>query len=43
VTRAFVTNLMEEGRESLAVEDNCVILELRPFEIATLLIEIQAP
>jgi alpha-mannosidase len=40
VNAAFLTNLMEEGREPLTLRDNSVTLELRPFEIATLVLEL---
>ncbi|MEO6014232.1 MAG: glycoside hydrolase family 38 C-terminal domain-containing protein [Devosia sp.] len=35
---AFRTNLMEEGREVLEVTGNSLRLDLRPFEIATILL-----
>lgn len=40
VKSARIVNLMEEGEaQPLEVKDNCVVLKLRPFEIATLMIE----
>ena len=40
VKSARIVNLMEEGEaQPLEVKDNSVALKLRPFEIATLMIE----
>jgi alpha-mannosidase len=39
VKSVTAVNLMEEGGEPVAVTDNTVTLNLRPFEIATLMIE----
>ena len=40
VKSAKLVNLMEEGGEAVEVKDNSVILNLRPFEIATLMLEV---
>ncbi len=40
VKSARLVNLMEEGAEPLEVRDNTVTLNLRPFEIATLMLEV---
>jgi len=40
VKSAKLVNLMEEGGEPVAVRDHSVTLNLRPFEIATLLLEV---
>jgi alpha-mannosidase len=40
VKSAQVVNLMEEAGEPVEVRDNAVTLNLRPFEIATLMLEI---
>lgn len=42
VKSAKLVNLMEEGGEAVAVTGNSVTLQLRPFEIATLLLEVDA-
>jgi alpha-mannosidase len=36
-----LVNLMEEGGEPLPISGNSVTLNLRPFEIATLMIELE--
>jgi alpha-mannosidase len=41
VKSAKLVNLMEEGGEPVAVNGNSVTLQLRPFEIATLLLELE--
>ena len=41
VKSARLVNLMEEGGEALELVDNAVRLQLRPFEIATLMLELQ--
>jgi len=40
VKSAKVVNLMEEGGEAVEVRNNSVTLTLRPFEIATLMLEV---
>jgi alpha-mannosidase len=40
VKAVSLTNLMEEGEETIPVVDNKVVLSLRPFEIATLKITV---
>jgi len=40
VKSAMLVNLMEEGGEPIEVRDNSVTLSLRPFEIATLMLEV---
>lgn len=40
VKSAKLVNLMEEGGEPVDLRDNAVTLHLRPFEIATLLLEV---
>jgi len=40
VKSARLVNLMEEGGEPIEVRDNSVTLSLRPFEIATLMLEV---
>lgn len=40
VKSAKLVNLMEDGGEPLEVRDNSVTLNLRPFEIATLMLEV---
>jgi alpha-mannosidase len=40
VKSAKLVNLMEEGGEPVEVRDNSVTLNLRPFEIATLMLEV---
>jgi alpha-mannosidase len=42
VSSAKLVNLMEEGGEPVALNGNSVTLQLRPFEIATLLLEVEA-
>jgi len=42
VKSAKLVNLMEDGGEPVKVSGNSVTLQLRPFEIATLLLEIDA-
>jgi alpha-mannosidase len=40
IKSAKLVNLMEEGDEGkVTVVDNTVVLELRPFQIATLMVE----
>jgi alpha-mannosidase len=41
VKSARLVNLMEEGGEPVAVRGNSVTLQLKPFEIATLLLEVE--